>query len=307
MSSSISKDDGPAQKKRRTGDSSRDDLPPTSLLSLPDDVFIIIVSSLNDIEGLWGFCVASKRTATFSASEDVWRALMRLRSWHPRWEFDFVTSQESLDAPDRWRREYFVALRDSIDVWDCIIAIEKFFRISEEVKGSFFSAIKPTPEAALAELERKMNHPLPNDLKELMRTVGDFRPYEKLARELDHEEEMLIGDCTALFLIGPIAEWQLVRVEMGDQAADFIEKLVWYNEDEISEDLPPCDVVEGWKVEIDDGNAGEGEQSDSFHPEVSEESDDFDSTSDSVEERDALRTPSPNSVCFQRMSSQTFP
>ena len=75
--------------------------------------------------------------------------------------------------------------------WDGFIAIEKYLGRCEGTKGPFFGAIKPTPESELVELERKMNHPLPNDLKELMRIVGGFTPHQELFDYIEANEDLM--------------------------------------------------------------------------------------------------------------------
>jgi hypothetical protein len=114
----------------------------------------------------------------------------------------------------------------------------------------------------------------------LMRIVGGFTPHQELFDYIEANED-LMQEWASLFHIRPIAEWELSRTKLHENDVPLL-----YNDDEISEELPPNDVAKGWNVEID--GDGEAEESGSFPSASSEDSEEFESVDE--EERDLLRT-----------------
>jgi hypothetical protein len=79
--------------------------PATTFLDLSDDITLCIKACVNDLDCLNG-----------------------LRSWHPRWEFDYYCQDRDSDTPDRWRREYMRALCICAVVWRAFRIIKEWFR-----------------------------------------------------------------------------------------------------------------------------------------------------------------------------------
>jgi hypothetical protein len=233
--------DSPATKRRDAEVKTRTDaeLPTTTFLDLSNDIMLCILLGLNDLDGLNGLTLSSKRMASLLQNDDdIWRQLMLRRSWHPRWEFNYYSNNDESESADRWKREYIHALRKCIIVWRGFRAIKKWIQRKgdEWLYGELFRNVGTTPESHLVNFEREINHPLPNDLKEFMRCTIGFRHNMKTVAALHEilvDSDSLVGWINLLFLM-PVADW----TKSSTKSISGDEFPMIYDDDEISRDLP---------------------------------------------------------------------
>jgi hypothetical protein len=277
-----------AMKRRKLGpeagaDQNENEAPqgPISILHLPDDALVISVSFINKCSDLGALLLTEKRFAHFLEYDDVWREMMRLRSWNPRWKFDLFNQDAILESPQKWRREYILALRQRQ-------IVEKGLRIIKGWIQTDFS--KPwdvagaTPEAQISAIEEKIKHPLPNDLKEFMRLCGGFNDVHPDV--LERVEEDCGDDWGVLFEIKPIDSWRPTEV------IDDYGPSLHYDQEAISEELPFPDDFDNSSDLLDDSS---GDSYDPNHDQTSHKSDsesEQDTSSDEYEFRmiDAWRS-----------------
>lgn len=167
-------------------------------------------------------------------------------------------------------------------VWKGFKVIKKWIlQRDEELHDVLFpsrAGPTPTPESHFEELERKINHPIPNDLKELMRMHPGFFHTEKTWRTLVEAGDNL-EDWGDLLLIKPVADWKVVTFAPDE----FFLTPMMYNHDEISEDLPlPDGIPYDEFQEMEDAFLAieSNDESSSYEAEASTESEDVESDGD---------------------------